>query len=195
MNIYQLSEEYMFLMQDVEEAEGELTPELEERLQINKEDFQNKMDAYAAIKAMKEGEIGVIDDEINRLTELKASKTRLIEKLKGYMLIALTLWGETGKSGNKKFETTLHKFWNVYHKPLVIDNEEKVPTEFCKYTMSDKLTDLEMEKMCDILASYDIHPTFDSTIDRKELKAYVAGVGETTAYAHIDTKASYIVVK
>ncbi len=41
MNLYNIQNEYLELMRFLEENEGELTPELEEAMQFNKESFQD----------------------------------------------------------------------------------------------------------------------------------------------------------
>lgn len=196
MNIFQLQEEYLYLMQDIEQAEGEITEELAERLAINKEDFSAKMDAYANIIAQFTGEIAIIDTELERLKGLKTSKENAITRMKAAMNDALKLFGEPGKTGNQTFKTPLHSYWNVYHKPLVIDDDAKVPVDYIGYNLKTQLPHNLMEEVSDTLASYskDYEFTFEDSVKRTELKKAIEG-GLTLDGVRIDDKASYLRIK
>lgn len=101
MNIFEISQELLDIFQELEENEGELTPELKEKLNITQESFKSKVKSYAdAIKGFK-GEIDTIDKEIDRLKCLKESKSKTIDRLSKVIAQAITQFGDETKSGGK----------------------------------------------------------------------------------------------
>lgn len=124
MNLFNIEKEYLELIDQIQELEGELTPELEEALYINAKELEHKVKAYHYIIQMNKGEISIIDDEIARLNKLKQVKSNLIDKLKERLLTATLLFGEDGKSGNKKLSFDTLKLYTVHKKGLELDEEK-----------------------------------------------------------------------
>ena len=46
MNLYQIEQDLLELYTQIEENNGEITPEIEERLKITQENFTNKLENY-----------------------------------------------------------------------------------------------------------------------------------------------------
>jgi len=188
-NIFNIAEEYMILCNEIEELEGELTPELDERLVINQNELEAKMKAYFHIIQLKESESTLIDDEINRLLEIKKTKEKVIEKLNDRMLFAVKLFGETGKSGNKTLKYDTCSFWTVNHKPLVIEDEDTfADNNFIRYVVNEKLTLEERNKLME--EGYITKDT-PKVILRTELKNAIKD-GQTIKGAYIDENACYL---
>jgi hypothetical protein len=140
MNIFNLSTEYLQLMSEIEELDGELTPELEERLSINQDNVRMKLKAYRYIKLMLDGDINVIDNEIERLSALKKSKNNTIDRIKETMLNAVLIFGDDGKSGNKKMDYPDFKLWTTNRQVLNIEREEEFNNpDYIKISIGDKL--------------------------------------------------------
>lgn len=93
MNIYQIEQEYLVLSNDIIEAGGEITPELETALAINKEQLQNKGINYGFVIKSLENDISTIEEEIKRLNALKSSRTKTTELLKSTIKQAMQLYG------------------------------------------------------------------------------------------------------
>jgi hypothetical protein len=93
MNIYQIEQEYLVLSNDIIEAGGEITPELETALAINKEQLQNKGINYGFVIKSLENDISAIEEEIKRLNALKSSRTKTTELLKSTIKQAMQLYG------------------------------------------------------------------------------------------------------
>jgi hypothetical protein len=93
MNIYQIEQEYLVLSNDIIEAGGEITPELETALAINKEQLQNKGINYGYVIKSLENDITAIEEEIKRLNALKSSRTKTTELLKSTIKQAMQLYG------------------------------------------------------------------------------------------------------
>lgn len=100
-NIYQISKELLSIFDELEENGGELTPELEEQLNITQEEFRDKIKSYSNAVKMLENDIIDIKAEKARLNDLQKSKEKTIERLKKIMIDAVELFGDTTKSGSK----------------------------------------------------------------------------------------------
>ncbi len=92
-SLYSITTEYRMLMQEIEECEGVLTPELEEGLQINKEQLVVKSESYVHVIKTQEVYIDAIDAEIKRLQALKKQKEKSVDILKSYLLQAVENFG------------------------------------------------------------------------------------------------------
>ena len=196
MNIFQLEQEYLSLMAEIEANEGELTDELIKKLEVNSSNFASKMDAYANIIAVFEGNNAIIEDEQKRLSALHKSNETSIASMKKIMITALELFGNVGKSGNRTYKTPLHSYWNVYHKPLIIEDELSVPLAYVKYTLSTNFPEDVKEKIATVLAKEPtINPHFNSDINRTELKKAVEAGEVKKEGIYIDNKASYLLIK
>lgn len=91
--LYNINNDYLELISQVEEAEGVLTPELEQALTINKSELEVKSIAYVEIVKQRESLNDRIDSEIKRLQALKKSNDTLVSKLKNNLLNAVNLFG------------------------------------------------------------------------------------------------------
>lgn len=100
-NLYSIEQNLNKIFNDIEELNGEITPELEEELAITQEDFTNKIENYVHKITMLEGEIASIKVEQDRLKDLKTSKERTIIRLKSAIADAIVKFGDTSKSGSK----------------------------------------------------------------------------------------------
>jgi len=92
-SLYSITTEYQMLMQEVEECEGVLTPELEQGLVINKEQLLVKSESYVHVIKSQEVYINAIDNEIKRLQALKKQKEKSVDVLKSYLLQAVENFG------------------------------------------------------------------------------------------------------
>lgn len=69
--LYNIRIEHLSLLQEIEDNEGELTPELEEALSLTQEQFQDKALSYGFIIKSFENTANIIDAEIDRLKLLQ----------------------------------------------------------------------------------------------------------------------------
>lgn len=99
MNIFQISKALLDIYNELEENGGELTEELEEELQITKEDFKAKIGDYVALIKQIDADCAAIDIETKRLKTLKDSKKKLKERLSKVACTAIDMFGEHTKSG------------------------------------------------------------------------------------------------
>ena len=128
MNIYQISQELLSIFDELEENEGELTPELEKQLNITQEEFRDKIKSYSNAVKMLENDIIDIKAEKTRLNNLQKSKEKTIERLKKIMIDAVKLFGDTTKSGNKYLDYGTGKV--SIRNTQVVEVEEDITDRF-----------------------------------------------------------------
>ncbi len=103
-NIYQISQDLLTIFQELEENGGELTPELEEELNITQESLKDKIKSYVSVIHHYEDDLDAIKCETTRLTTLKKSKEKIIERLKTIVLKAVEDFGDENKNGVKSID-------------------------------------------------------------------------------------------
>lgn len=120
-SLYHIETEYLNIINQVEELEGELTPELEEQLTINEKELQGKSIAYLEFIGSREELNKRVDDEIKRLQALKKSNNNLIKNLKNRLLDAVKLFGD--------FEVGLTKFGTRKSSSVQVEDVNSLPKE------------------------------------------------------------------
>lgn len=95
MNIFNIQNEYKLLVSELIENGGELTPELELSLQINKDQLQSKSENYAYIIKQIDAECDIIDNEIKRLQQAKKVRENTVDRLKSTLTTAMNTFEVT----------------------------------------------------------------------------------------------------
>ena len=137
-SLYHIETEYLQLIAEIEERQGELTPELEDQLIINETQLQSKSIAYLEVVAGKEALNNRIDDEIKRLQALKKSNGKLISNLKGRLLQAVKLYGA--------FEVGLTKFGTRKSQQVIVEDVNTLPSEFKTIKVTESANKAEIKK-------------------------------------------------
>lgn len=91
MNLFNIKSEYINIAAQL--ADGELTPELEEALIINEQNFTEKAINYGYVIKTFESETDILENEIKRLNALKIARSKAIDKLKVTISNAMQLYG------------------------------------------------------------------------------------------------------
>lgn len=133
-NIFNIKQELLAIFDELEENEGELTPELEEQLNIKQEEFRDKIKSYSNVVKMLENDIVDIKAEKARLNDLQKSKEKTIERLKKIMIDAVELFGDTTKSGGKYLDFGTGKV--SIRNTQVVEVEEDVTDRFVNRALS-----------------------------------------------------------
>ena len=123
MNIFQLAYELQDIINELEENGGEITPEIEEQLDINQEGVKHKVEAYTQVIHQLEADIEAIKVESKRLADLKKRKEATIESVKKLILYAIDMFGETAKSGSKFIDFGTGKVSTRKSESLDIDTD------------------------------------------------------------------------
>jgi hypothetical protein len=90
MNLFNIKSEYINIAAQL--SDGELTPELEEALLINEQNFTEKAINYGYVIKTFESEADILENEIKRLNALKIARTKAIDKLKVTISNAMQLY-------------------------------------------------------------------------------------------------------
>ena len=101
MNIWQIQQDLLDIFNELEENGGELTPELEDKLNITQSEFKNKIENYLYVIKKTESDINACDAEAKRLTALKKSKQNTVDRIKSVMAKAIEQFGDENKNGNR----------------------------------------------------------------------------------------------
>ena len=129
-SLYQIEQSYLTLVESLIENGGELTPELETELSINKEQLQNKGVCYGFIVKELEGNIDLIDLEIKRLQALKKPLTNSIDRLKNNLSQAMQMFDIT------ELKTAIIKINFRKSESVEIEDIALLDSNFIKTTIS-----------------------------------------------------------
>jgi len=117
-------------MAEIEGAEGEITPEVEEALNINKDDLVAKSKGYIEFIGSQDSLIMRLDAEIKRLTALKKVRNTLTAKLKEKLLDAVKLYGD--------YDAGLFNIGTRKSESVEITDLDQLPKEFRVIKITDQ---------------------------------------------------------
>jgi len=120
--LFDIKNEYLDIINQVEEMEGEITPELSEQLAINEEQLQTKSIGYVAVIRQREALNELVSNEIKRLQAIKKRNDTLIDNLENRLLDAVKTFGS--------FESGLTKFGTRKSESIEVEDVNLLPTEF-----------------------------------------------------------------
>ncbi len=126
-SIFDIDRELYALYDEIEEAGGEITPEIEEKLEINGQEMTNKVRSITNFINKLKADILAIKSESDRLTKLKKSKENTIKGLTNLVLFAIKNYGTEDKQGKKWIDwgtgkVSIRKSTNVELDDKKIDN-------------------------------------------------------------------------
>lgn len=102
-SLYQISDKLLSIFGEIESADGEVTEEQLENLQIAKDELDTKFNNYVKAIRCWESDINACKEEEKRIKANRNIKENRIERLKNYMLDAVMKFGVQGKT-NKYYE-------------------------------------------------------------------------------------------
>ena len=100
-SIFDIDKELYALYDEIEEAGGEITPEIEEKLELNGQEMTNKVKSITNYINKLKADILAIKSETDRLAKLKKSKENTITGLTKLVLFAINNYGTEDKKGKK----------------------------------------------------------------------------------------------
>lgn len=104
MNIYQISQDFISLFDEIEANGGEITPEQEQELAITQDALKDKVKSYVGVIQHYKDDLAAIKAEEARLKVLKDSKQKIIDRLSNVVIKAIDEFGDTTKAGAKFIE-------------------------------------------------------------------------------------------
>lgn len=100
-SIFDIDRELYALYDEIEEAGGEITPEIEEKLELNGQEMTNKVRSITNFINSLNADLLAIKSETDRLAKLKKSKENTIKGLTNLVLFAIKKYGKEDKNGKK----------------------------------------------------------------------------------------------
>jgi len=137
MSLYKIEEKLLSILTEIDDNEGELTPELEESLVIAQEDFESKMYGYSiAVRELGFSSANATS-ELLRISKYKDTLDNKIQKLKTAMLDAVMLFGNKDHKGKE--------IWRFQAGTFKMNTSRSVSTEILDETLiEDKWKRLAM---------------------------------------------------
>jgi hypothetical protein len=123
-SIYKIQNDFQLIIAEVINNDGEITPELETALTINKEQLQSKAVDYCYVIKQLDYDCEQIDNEIARLNKLKKVRSNLTDRLKNTVSSAMQLYDV------EKIETPLIKLSFRNSESVEITNESQLDACF-----------------------------------------------------------------
>jgi hypothetical protein len=160
MTLYEITNDYMQLMQMMEDPE--MDPQtLSDTMEGIEGELEVKAESYAKVMKNLEADVVGIKAEIDRLSERKKTIENNIKKMKETLQFAMETTGKT------KFKTELFSFGIRKNAPAVVMDEpyiENVPERFLKYS--------------------------DPTINRSAIKEAIQNGEDLEGLAHLEQSSS-----
>lgn len=103
-SIFEIDKEMYALYYEIEESGGEITPEIEEELELNAQEMTNKVKSITNYINKLKADLLAIKSETDRLAKLKKSKENIIAGLTKLVLFAINKYGTEDKKGKKWFD-------------------------------------------------------------------------------------------
>lgn len=185
MNLYNIQQNYLQLMEDIENEEGVLTPELEERLKISEENFKEKITQYCKIVRTVENDITFCSTEIERINKIIETKRNTVDRLEKIMLEAIKMFGDReqkeDKSGAKyylyKYSTETFKLSSRRSKSVSIPDESIIDNKWKRVSISE-LSMEEATKIVDLLGKSVEEVKFRTDVLKTPIKKAIEDDGE-----------------
>lgn len=166
-NIYQLSQELLGIFSLIEENGGELTPEIEECLNITQDSFNSKIESYTNVIKQLTNNIGAIKEEKDRLNDLQKSKEKTIERLEKIIIKAINDFGNTNKNGTKYIEWETGRV--SIRKSSSVEIDEDISNEIAnKFLLGMKWFEMTNQLSSDFLTKDNIIEYINKNIDKDE---------------------------
>lgn len=133
MNLFKIAQEELDLLNEIEELEGELTPELEERLKINEANMAKKMEDYCKAIRYYEMTVANAKSEKERLDKLIKRSERSQQWLKDAILNVMNATGKPKVSAGT-FTVGTRKSTSVN-----IIEESAIPARYAREVVTVKI--------------------------------------------------------
>lgn len=142
-NLYDIQQAYRDLVQQIEDADGELSPELELAIKIDEHEWEEKAQAYRHIIREKKYAAEMFAHEARRLLEYARREEAVADKLKARLLAAVIERGGKCKAGN-------FSFWTITTKAVDFSGDiGSMPAELTRTTVEpDKRAIKEFLETC-----------------------------------------------
>lgn len=123
-SMYQIRVDHLSIMQMIEDADGELTPEIEQALQLTQDEFNEKALSFGLVVKHFDDEAEIINKEILRLSDKLKQAQKRKELFKQRLSEAMQQFGV------EKIETPTLKLSFRKSESIEIEDEALVPDDY-----------------------------------------------------------------
>ena len=127
MSIYNITDDFSQIMAEIESNWGEISPEIDEKLQINQFNLIEKTTNYVHVIKTLDSDCDIIDIEIKRLQELKKQRSNFTQSLKDRLKNAMQAMELT------EIKTALNKINFRKSESVEIIDESILPSDVLIY--------------------------------------------------------------
>lgn len=153
-NIFELGTSLQKVFEEIEENDGELTPELEAELNITSQNFKDKIEAYCQVLTIYKSDVECCKNEKDRVNSIQNVKKNTIERIKQRLLEATEMFGEIGKKGNRVIETPTRKLYTQERSS--IEENELRSKKLVQYVL-DFIKELQQQGVLELGEEIDIN--------------------------------------
>jgi hypothetical protein len=162
VTLYNILEEHRLLLQKIEELDGEVTPELDEAMNLTKDQFEEKASSYGYMVKHFEDDSAAIDKEIKRLQALQKTADPRAEWFRFKITEGMIAFGFEEVSRNN-----LRLFFRK-SKSVEISDEALIPKEY-KTCVPEKWNP-DKKAIKDAIDKLDINVPGASVVEKKNLQ-------------------------
>jgi hypothetical protein len=121
-NLFNIESEYIQLMDQIQEAEGEITEELAEALKINEGQKDGKSIAYLSVITQHDSDIEMAKNVIKNAQAFIKTKEAVKERLKERLLECVLLYGE--------YKVGIHTFGTRKSSSIDVEDVNALPKQY-----------------------------------------------------------------
>lgn len=148
LTLFNVLEEYRDLIHEVQEAEGEVTPEMEQALAINQDNMVRKVSGYTKIMKFFDSQIEAAKDEKAKLDAFIKEKEANINRMKAMLLQAVLLYGTEDKKKIKRLEIGTIRLSTRKSEETVVTNALALPDTLKTYSLK-KISHEDFLNICE----------------------------------------------
>lgn len=145
LSLYELTSEHRLICDAIEEAGGEITPEIEAMLAINEENFLTKANGYCEIIAKYAQMAEMAKARKAQLDTVQKVAENTVKRMKERIAQAMDTYGLP------KVEVGVHKLSFRTSKAVEITDEAKIPNIYIKVATSVDKTKLRADLMAGVV--------------------------------------------
>lgn len=156
--IYQISKDYLTVLNQLDENGGEFTPDIEQTLAISNNEIQDKSIAYVAVIKTYEANSEEIAAEIKRLNQLKKQSDNVVSNLKERLKNALILFEiDEIKTATNKINFRKSVSVNIFDETLLPNDCVIIKKEpISKTELKKRLESNEFIPGCELVTNYNL---------------------------------------
>lgn len=160
-NLFDIEQSFLNIFEELEENGGELTPELEDALNITQENFINKIKSYVNVIKSYKNDLDAVKCESNRLKDYKITKNNTLERLNNRVIEAVEKFGDTNKNGVNFVDYSTGKVSIRKTKNINIDEElfNKISSALSMYF--DTFSNVSEKEVLNYLVNCGLNVTAD----------------------------------